>query len=128
MGWPDRAPSANDKASADGFITEDQQLGLQPFIGKEQCIHCHNGPLFANHEFHNTGLFPENELPTDRGRIDGVLRLQDDPINCLSEEAAADKHLCAELRFVKTQGIELVAAFRTPTLRNIASVYAHWSV
>ena len=117
----------DDAASADEFLSEDQRHGLQLFIGKAQCIHCHNGPLFTNHEFHNTGLFPENELPTDRGRIDGVLELQDDPFNCLSEEAAADKHLCAELRFVKTQGIELVAAFRTPTLRNIASVppYMH---
>ena len=121
------ALSIDDAASAEGFLTEDQQNGLKLFIGKAQCIHCHNGPLFTNHEFHNTGLFPENELPTDRGRIDGVLELQDDPFNCLSEEAAANKHVCAELRFVKTQGIELVAAFKTPTLRNIASVppYMH---
>ena len=121
------ALSINDTASADGLFTEEQQHGLQLFIGKAQCIHCHNGPLFTNHEFHNTGLFPENELPTDRGRIDGVLELRDDPFNCLGEEAAADKQLCAELRFVKTQGIELVAAFKTPALRNIISVppYMH---
>ena len=118
---------ANDAPSENDFLSPDQQQGLQLFIGKAQCIHCHNGPLFTNHEFHNTGLFPENELPTDRGRIDGVLELQDDPFNCLSEEAAVDEHLCAELRFVKTQGIELVAAFRTPTLRNIIRVppYMH---
>ena len=121
------ALSINDIDSADGFLTADQQHGLELFIGKAQCVHCHNGPLFTNNEFHNTGLFPENELPTDRGRIDGVLQLLDDPFNCLSEEAAVEEDSCAELRFVKTQGIELVASFRTPTLRNIAAVspYMH---
>ena len=115
------------EGNADAFLTAEQQRGLQLFIGKAQCIHCHNGPLFTNNEFHNTGLFPENELPTDRGRIEGVLKLLDDPFNCLGEEAAANEASCAELRFVKTQGIELVAAFRTPTLRNIAkmSPYMH---
>ena len=114
------ALSVNDIATADRALTADQQIGLDLFIGKAQCIHCHNGPLFTNHEFHNTGLFPENELPADRGRIDGALELLDDPFNCLGEEAAVDQQSCAELRFVKTQGIELVAAFKTPTLRNIA--------
>jgi len=121
------ALSNNDIRRAGTFLTADQQEGLQLFIGKAQCVHCHNGPLFTNNEFHNTGLFPENELPTDRGRIDGVRELLGDPFNCLGEEAAADEQSCAELRFVKTQGIELVAAFRTPTLRNTANVspYMH---
>ena len=120
--------TSNDNAgSADTFLTADQEAGLQLFIGKAQCIHCHNGPLFTNYEFHNTGLIPENQLPTDRGRIDGVLQLLDDPFNCLGDEAGVEKESCAELRFVKTQGIELVAAFKTPTLRNIVSVppYMH---
>ena len=121
------ALSDNDTASAATLLTTDQQNGLKLFIGKAQCVHCHNGPLFTNNEFHNTGLFPENELPTDRGRIDGVLELLDDPFNCLGEEAGVDEQSCAELRFVKTQGIELVAAFRTPTLRNIVNAppYMH---
>ena len=121
------ALSSNDTDKADSFLTPEQQNGLQLFIGKAQCLHCHNGPLFTNNEFHNTGLFPENELPSDRGRIDGVGGLLDDPFNCLGEEAAVDEQSCAELRFVKTQGIEIVAAFKTPTLRNVANMppYMH---
>ena len=101
------------------LFSENQVQGLQLFIGKAQCVHCHNGPLFTNNEFHNTGLFPPGSLPKDRGRIEGVKLLQHDYFNCLSKIAGVDEHSCDELRFVKSQGVELVAAFRTPSLRNM---------
>ncbi len=111
---------AGDQARANTQMDADQRQGLKLFLGRANCIHCHNGPLFTNNEFHNTGLEGPGALPTDRGRIDGVRMLQADPFNCLGPFSTASREDCAELRFVKTEGIELVGAFRTVSLRNIA--------
>jgi len=97
------------------------QAGLRLFIGRANCVHCHNGPLLTNNEFHATGIGPLDRLPEDRGRIDGVIDAMGDEFNCLGQFSSAPSVACAELAFVKSQGIELVAAFRTPTLRGVAS-------
>jgi cytochrome c peroxidase len=78
-------------------------------------------------EFHNTGLFPPDALPTDRGRVEGAREVLSDDFNCLGPFAAANPQACAELRFVKTHGVERVGAFRTATLRNVAETgpYMH---
>jgi len=98
-------------------LTNDEVAGLRLFIGKGNCVHCHNGPLLTNNEFHNTGLFPPDTLPTDRGRVDGVKLLLANEFNCLNSSHSPEN--CDELRFVKKHGLELVAAFRTASLRNI---------
>jgi cytochrome c peroxidase len=93
--------------------------GLKLFIGKARCIECHNGPLFTNNEFHNTGLLsPPGELP-DRGRLDGVREVLADPFNCLGAMSDDPDGDCPELRFVRT-GPELIGATRTPSLRNVS--------
>ena len=102
-------------------MNAEQRAGLALFIGEAQCIHCHNGPLFANNEFHNTGISPVDRLPEDRGRVEGVAQVLADEFNCLGAFSGADEEQCAELAFVKTHGVELVAAFRTPSLRNVAA-------
>ena len=121
-----RALSGEDDAAARGLLSDEEILGLQLFIDEARCIECHNGPLFTNHEFHNTGIlsFP-GELP-DRGRIDGVRKVLADPFNCLGEYSDDPGHDCAELTYVRT-GIELVGATRTPSLRNLGGTapYAH---
>lgn len=111
---------AGDQARANTQLNADQRQGLKLFLGRANCIHCHNGPLFTNDEFHNTGLEGASTLPKDRGRIEGVKMLQADPFNCLGPFSPALQADCAELRFVKTSGRELVGAFRTVSLRNIA--------
>ena len=94
--------------------------GLRLFIGEAQCTQCHNGPLLTNNEFHNTGLLsPPGETP-DRGRIDGVRSVQDDPFNCLGPFNDDPAKNCAELRFART-GADLIGATRTPSLRNVAA-------
>lgn len=108
-----------DAVSASDAMTIDQVAGLRLFIGKGNCIDCHNGPLLSNNDFHNTGLYPQDSLPVDRGRIDAVQQLLASDFNCLSEIAGSDPADCGELRFVKTQGHELIAAFRTPSLRGM---------
>ena len=44
-------------------LTRQEAEGLRLFIGKAQCINCHNGPLLTNHEFHNTGVLPDRAAP-----------------------------------------------------------------
>lgn len=111
---------AGDRERANTHLDADQRRGLRLFLGRANCIHCHNGPLFTNNEFHNTGLAGPGMLPADRGRADGVKLLQADAFNCLGPFSPSDPEDCAELRFVKTSGVELIGAFRTVSLRNIA--------
>ena len=108
------------------IFTDDEVVGLQLFIGEAGCTQCHNGPLFTNHEFHNTGVisFP-GEIP-DKGRVAGVREVMADPFNCLGDFSdAATKH-CAELDFARS-GPDLIGAVRTPSLRNLENTapYMH---
>lgn len=100
------------------ILEPDELRGLRLFIGAARCTECHNGPLFTNNEFHNTGqLSAAGELP-DRARIDGVRIVVQDPFNCRGEFSDASPGQCAELEFVRT-GPELIGATRTPSLRNL---------
>ncbi|MEX2962367.1 cytochrome-c peroxidase [Microbulbifer sp. TYP-18] len=109
----------NDRLLAD-LMNEDEVAGMRLFMGRANCASCHNGPLFTNYEFHNIGA-PEADLENvDLGRYAGVMLLQQDAFTCLSEQSDADPDDCQEMRFLKKQGRELVGAFKTPTLRNVA--------
>lgn len=114
-----KATLAGDETKMRETLTEEEAYGLHLFIGEAQCIQCHNGPLLTNHAFHNTGVPPTRDLPPDPGRIEGVLQALDDPFNCLGIYSDADPQDCAHLRFAKTEGDDLPAAFKTPTLRNV---------
>lgn len=92
--------------------------GLRLFIGEARCLECHNGPLFTNNEFHNTGLLsPPGERP-ERGRIDGVSEVLADPFNCAGAFSDNPERNCPELEFVR-RGSELIGATRVPSLRNL---------
>ena len=120
------AMSAANGSLARAPLDADEAVGLRLFMGDARCIECHNGPLFTNNEFHNTGVLSSpGEIP-DRGRIDGVARVRADPFNCLSEYSDDPVKDCAELRFART-GSELTGALRTPSLRNLAPTapYSH---
>ena len=100
------------------ILSREEVRGLRLFLGEARCTECHNGPLFTNNEFHNTGLLsPPGETP-DRGRIDGVREVLADPFNCLGAFSDDAERRCDELSYVRT-GIELVGATRTPSLRNL---------
>ena len=100
------------------LFTEDEIRGLRLFIGEANCTQCHNGPLFTNNEFHNTGLinFP-GEVP-DKGRVVGVREVLEQPFNCKGRHNDDPSSSCAELEYALT-GETLIGAFRTPSLRNI---------
>jgi cytochrome c peroxidase len=117
---------AGDEAQQAALFTDEEVRGLRLFIGAANCTQCHNGPLFTNNEFHNTGLINfEGEVP-DMGRVAGIREVLEQPFNCrgaYSDDPARD---CAQLDFART-GPELIGAFRTPSLRNLENTapYGH---
>ncbi|HYF59720.1 MAG TPA: cytochrome c peroxidase [Burkholderiaceae bacterium] len=96
--------------------------GLRVFLTKGQCATCHNGPLLTDHAFHNTGVPPLDPANPDRGRAEGVRRLLEDEFNCLGRYSDARPEQCGETSFVSDAADPgLLAAFRTPSLRNVAA-------
>jgi len=103
-----------------GILTSDETAGLRLFIGKANCTQCHNGPLFTNNEFHNTGVPANATLPPDRGRLTGATDVLKDEFNCRSRWSDATPAQCAELEFLATGAHEQERAFKVPSLRNVA--------
>ena len=108
----------HDAASA---ISRDEEAGLRLFIGKANCVNCHNGALFTDNHFHNTGVPTSRvDLPIDSGRTVGVRQVLAGEFNCASRYSDAKPDDCEELTFAVTEGNELVRAYKTPSLRNVA--------
>ncbi|KLK90480.1 hypothetical protein AA309_25565 [Microvirga vignae] len=103
-----------------GNLTDDEIAGLRLFVGKGQCVNCHNGPLLTDNHFHNTGVPAAAGLPEDQGRAFGAKLVREDPFNCLGKYSDAGEGDCSELRFMVTDGHELLRAFKTPSLRGAA--------
>jgi len=97
------------------------QQGLRLFIGRGNCIACHNGPNFSNGEFADVGV-PYFIAPgkVDAGRHDDLQRLRASPYNLLGRHsddagrssATATRHAVLEPRHW--------GEFRVPSLRNVA--------
>jgi cytochrome c peroxidase len=107
-------------SSVETLLTAQEVNGLRLFIGKGQCVTCHNGPLLTDQHFHNTGVPPRNPKQPDRGRALAVVQVQKDEFNCLGPFSDAKAESCQELRFIVTDDPSLEAAFKTPSLRNVA--------
>ncbi len=103
------------------------QRGLKLFIGSAQCTFCHFGKNLSNSEFHNIGLsLTAGKLP-DIGRFEAVEKVLKDPFNALgafSDDNAVEKY--TKLKFLSSNE-EVLGAFKTPTLREIANTapYMH---
>ena len=121
-------PSRFDKYVQTGHgLSNDEIAGLRLFIGKANCTQCHNGPLFTDNVFHNTGVAARADVPSDLGRALGAQQVLADEFNCKSKWSDARPEHCAELEYLVPDGHELVRAFKTPTLRGVAtrSPYMH---
>ena len=118
--------NGNGKVLANTF-SDDEVAGLRLFIGKGNCIQCHNGPLFTNNDFHNTGVPSKPNLDPVRGRAEGVKSVRVDEFNCLGSFSDAGEGDCAELKYMQTDSSELLGRFKVATLRNVAktSPYMH---
>jgi cytochrome c peroxidase len=107
-------------AAARGLLQADEARGLRLFIGKAQCVSCHNGPLFSDQQFHNTGVPPRDATRPDRGRAAATAKVRSDEFNCLGPFSDARPEQCQELRFMVIDDQALEGAFKTPSLRGVA--------
>jgi cytochrome c peroxidase len=108
------------RAADPGLLQPDEVRGLRLFIGKGQCVTCHNGPLLTDQQFHNTGVPPREPTRPDRGRADATAKVRSDEFNCLGPFSDAKPGQCQELRFIVDDDPALVGAFKTPGLRSVA--------
>jgi cytochrome c peroxidase len=102
------------------ILNADEREGFALFQGKANCTQCHNGPLFTNNEFHNTGVPARAGLPADRGRLPAVASVKSDEFNCRSRWSDAKPGECEELDFLAAASAAQERAFKVPSLRNVA--------
>lgn len=98
-------------------LSEEELAGAKLFVGKGECINCHNGPLLTDQHFHNTGVPGSLD---DVGRWAGVMQLRADEFNCLGRYSDAKPEQCEELQFLADDDSAMVRAYKTPSLRNVA--------
>ena len=106
--------------TGNGFSSEEAE-GAKLFIGKANCVQCHNGPLLTDNVFHNTGVPARADLPNDIGRAAGAKDVLKDEFNCRSKWSDASPEDCAELAYMVAEGHELMRAYKTPSLRGVAN-------
>jgi len=119
----------NDADKMLSALSTDEAAGLKVFMDmdKGKCMICHNGPLFTDLEFHNIATPPLNVKRYDYGRRKGVSRVKRNSFNCLSEYNDANEKSCNELKYMVVHEEETMAAFKTPSLRNVTKTapYMH---
>lgn len=108
-------------------LSESEKRGLRLFIGNGQCLRCHNGPLFTNQGFHNTGLSDKRLGLADRGRADGLPLALKDPLNCKGAYSDDPARACPQLDYAYPGNAEWLGAFKVPSLRGVAQTapYMH---
>lgn len=124
------ALSVQAETDANALLSEVELAGLKLFVDqkKTHCLRCHNGALFSNHEFHNTGTGSLQGDTLDFGRYLGIQAVVQDAFNCLGEYSDAKPEQCDALRFLPQQiHDDMRGAYKTPTLRylNMTAPYLH---
>lgn len=98
-------------------------LALKTYVRKGQCIVCHKGSVMTDHLFHNIGVKDGSEgAPGQTAAVEPMLNwkfnsagaFSDAPTGADAQRLAAVRTTLAEKR------AEMVGAYKTPTLRNIA--------
>src|SRR6185503_13809323 len=101
------------------LMSNQEVAGLRLFVGRGQCTLCHSGPLLTNQEFFTLAL-PFGQPGPDQGRAAAFDAVEKDPFNCLGAHSDAGPSDCRELRFMSRDRLGFLAAFKTPSLRNVA--------
>lgn len=112
---------ADGDANAPAQLSAQEKNGLRIFIGKGNCVSCHTGPMMTDQAFHNTGIAPRLAGQPDLGRRAGIAKLRADEFNCLGRFSDARPDQCTELNFLADDEAATTAAFKTPSLRNVAT-------
>ncbi len=102
-------------------LTKAEQNGAALFVGRAGCVSCHSGPLLTDQRFHNVGLKPERVAVVvhdvnDRGAGEGIPHALQDPLNSHGKFSDGNRSMLPP-----HVGPELEGAFRTPTLRCVAT-------
>ena len=124
------AMQAGDGSGA-GHLSPAAQRGARLFVSSDnRCVSCHAGPRFTTDVFFNIGVGqPAWSSAPDRGRYDGGPIVLQDVFNCLGLHADADPKAghCKHLGFLDPNASGTVAAFKVPSLRNVAETapYMH---
>jgi cytochrome c peroxidase len=113
------ALASGKKTEADTILTERERAGLKLFVGRANCVSCHNGPMLTDNAFHNLAL-PNADVATDAGRSTAAAKVKADPFNCLGPFSDARPQACTELKFMETSSPDLLGGFRSPSLRGVA--------
>jgi cytochrome c peroxidase len=116
-----QAALEDDTKTMNATLSAEEVEGLRLFIGPANCTRCHNGPLFTDSSFHNTGVPTVESLPEDTGRAQGAQDVLADEFNCMSAYSDAEPDECDELNFMVAEGEELERAFKAPSLRNVTT-------
>ncbi|KIC43549.1 hypothetical protein RA28_17925 [Ruegeria sp. ANG-S4] len=107
---------------------EAAQRGLQLFLGRGNCVFCHNGPRFSNNEFHDAGVpYFLNEAEVDEGRFGGLNILLSSEFTLDGDWSDdPDKQGAWAVRGVRRSHSDF-GMFRTPSLRGVAETapYMH---
>lgn len=97
------------------------QRGLRLFVGRGNCIACHNGPNFSNGEFADIGV-PFFIAPgvVDPGRHEDLQRVRESPFNLLGRFNDDGAKTSAMATRQATLEPRHWGEFRVPSLRNVA--------
>ncbi|NOD97614.1 c-type cytochrome [Ruegeria sp. HKCCD6228] len=113
---------------AAAYYPEAAQRGLQLFLGRGNCVFCHNGPRFSNNEFHDAGVpYFLSETEVDEGRFGGLNFLLSSPYTLGGNwNDDSEKQGAWVVRKVRRSHSDF-GTFRTPSLRGVADTapYMH---
>ena len=124
--WLERL-RAGDAAPTQDF-GPDAIRGAILFAGRADCIRCHSGPLLSDGEFHMIGVpTAGGGAPSDRGRLEGIERLQRDPFNAAGRYSDDPQGTRAKVTRATAPDPDAWGRFRTPSLRSAAATppYMH---
>jgi len=103
-----------------GLFDAQQTEGLALFMGKANCISCHNGPMISGDDFHNTGVPIGWHREEDLGHQEAVPKLLADEFNCRGPYSDAGPADCSKLDELQ-DGPATLGAFKPPSLRGAAA-------
>ena len=104
-------------------ISEHQRRGWELFRGKAKCIECHafstSSPIFTDFKFYNTGIAARSQDLEDSHRRAEKIRLSRRSDKLDSSLLAHQPEFSDLGRFLVTNELKDIGAFKTPTLRDV---------
>ena len=103
-------------------MTDTQIRGFNLFVGQGRCISCHvieqDQALFTDNRFHNIGI-GINQIQQDVPRLTKAFLEAKNKGGNVDVMVLSDKKTSELGRFVVTDELSKIGAFKTPTLRNV---------